>query len=534
MLLSFDESTRRIWMFPRNIRNIEPWKLNQILKVLMYNEDLDHFSSEDQKLIYRLFDEVGIKRKGETRDNNPGGTRTYYAQLEALGLIYNSSPRKFNYTLAGQAIADGDNPLRALQYQLLRHQYPSAYGQGSNVRIDKRMKVKPFLFLLKLLHDDRLGRYLTDCDIMIPVIYGHNHNCYELCVQKIITYRKTGNILDVIDHPSQDLFTRRGEPDKVLNNVRDIANTASNYMRAANLIVQSPAHRNPRQFEFNDMYEELYDDFLDEYDVFIDLARSNKESFQRAYGRYLNHKDTRKIGDAKSPKDYRQVFIQVKYVDFLNDNLFTENEAAEFADYIGRYGFSSDEAIDAVRIMQKNKNTVEENKYLAYANSRGENADEFEKATTNLIIALGFSESVWIGRKKSKQNWRGNFPDIFIKRKNTVDCGFADTKSTMLFALGHADMLKMKETYVHSHKEIRPESELKYFVYIAGGFKGDINYATLQLQNESNIKVTAIEARMMLKLLELKSNGWTAKEIEDRFFRKGGLITEEDFLFERQ
>ncbi len=74
MLLSFDESTRRIWMFPRNIRNIEPWKLNQILKVLMYNEDLDHFSSEDQKMIYRLFEEVGIKRKGETRDNNPAGS----------------------------------------------------------------------------------------------------------------------------------------------------------------------------------------------------------------------------------------------------------------------------------------------------------------------------------------------------------------------------------------------------------------------------------------------------------------------------
>lgn len=312
MLLSFDESTRRIWMFPRCIRYIEPWKLHQILNVLMmHSNNLDHFSTEDQKLIYRLFDEVGIKRKGETRDNNPGGTRTYYAQLETLGLVYSSSPNKYDCTLAGQAIVDGENPLRALQYQLLRHQYPSSYGKGPNVRIDTRMKVKPFLFLLKLLHDDRLQRYLTDDDIMIPVIYGHNHNCYDLCVQKILDYRKSRNILDVIDSPSQDLYTRKGTSENALDNIHNIANTASNYLRAASLITQSPKQKTPKAYEFNEMYEELYNDFLDEYDVFIDLTKSSKESFQRSYGRYLNQKDTRKSSGLTSFKNHRQVFIQV-------------------------------------------------------------------------------------------------------------------------------------------------------------------------------------------------------------------------------
>lgn len=530
MLLPFEKTTRRIWMFPRNIRNIAPWKLNQILNVLMYNDDLDHSSGHDQKKIYRLFEEVGIKRKAETRDKNPGGTRTYYAQLEALGLVYSSSPRKYNYTLAGRAIADGDDPLCALQYQLFRHQYPSAYGHGMNVLIDKKMRVKPFYLLMKLLHEEKLGRYLTDSDIMIPVIYGHNHNCYDLCVEKILHFRKTGNFLDIVDDPVNDLYTPRGNPEKSLNNIRDIANTASNYLRAANLILQSPDHRNPRRFEFNIIYEALYSMFLDEYDIFIEPSKSNKESFQRAYGRYKNQKDTRRSGVETPSKNYNEVFIQVKYVDYINDNLFGANHISEFAKYIGRYGFTAEEAISAIQVMHQKKTIVEENVYLAYANSSGENAEEFEKATANLFLALGFDESKWIGRRRSRHNWRGNFPDVFIKRKESQECGFADTKATMLFALGHVDMLKMKETYLFSNTEIYPGTELKYFIYIAGGFRGNMIGATRQLQNETNVIVTAIEARLMLKLLELKTNGWTTEEIEARFFRKGGLITEEDFL----
>ncbi|MCK9548253.1 MAG: hypothetical protein M0Q37_07035 [Sphaerochaeta sp.] len=532
MLLSFEEKTRRIWMFPRNIRNIEPWKLNQILKVLMYCDDLDHFSTDDQKQIYRLFEEVGIKSKAFTRDNNPGGTRTYYAQLEALGLIYRSPDKNYQYTLAGQAIAEGTNPLNALQYQLFRHQYPSAYGGGMNVLIDGRMKVKPFQFLLKLFRDDRMEGYLSDYDVMIPVIYGHNHGCFEICVEKILRYRKTGNILDVVDNPDLDLFTPRGTPGKVLNNVHDIANTATNYLRAANLIIQSPLHKNPKRFEFNLMFEALYDDLSGEFDSFIEYSRSNNESFQRAYGRYLNQKDTRKSSrESRQSKDYSDVFIQVKYVDFINDNLFMGDDVAEFANYVGRYGFTSDQAVRAVRLMQKSKSTLEENLYLAYASSGGKNSEEFERATTNLLLDLGFKESLWIGRRISKINWRGNFPDVFIKREESMDCGFADTKATMLFALGHIDMLKMKETYLYSNEEIYPGTNLKYFVYIAGGFKGDIKHSTLQLQNETKVKVTAIEARLMLKLLKLKEKGWTAQELEERFFCKGGLITEEDFLF---
>ena len=65
-LLSFDPYTRRIWMFPRNIRDIAPWKLYKILKVLIQCEDVNQYSGEEQQMMYRLLDESGIKKKGNT------------------------------------------------------------------------------------------------------------------------------------------------------------------------------------------------------------------------------------------------------------------------------------------------------------------------------------------------------------------------------------------------------------------------------------------------------------------------------------
>ncbi|MDP3443180.1 MAG: restriction endonuclease FokI C-terminal domain-containing protein, partial [Ignavibacteria bacterium] len=179
----------------------------------------------------------------------------------------------------------------------------------------------------------------------------------------------------------------------------------------------------------------------------------------------------------------------------------------------------------AIEPFQGKKKSLEENIYLEYGNSGGEKSTEFEKATTNLLKELGFSESLWIGSKKSQKNWRGNFPDVFIKRDDSMNCGLADTKATSIFSLGHADMLKMKETYFYTHKEIDSSSVLRYFLYIAGGFKGNINLSVDQLSKQTQIPVTAMDAKTMLLLKKLKEKGWEAKDIENDIFMSGGFIS---------
>lgn len=524
-LLSFDPNTRRVWMFPRNIRDIAPWKLYKILKVLLQCEDINQYSGAEQQMMYRLLEESGIKKEAKTRDKNPGGMRTYYSQLETLGLIFKQENSKaYAYTIAGETIANEENLLGVLQYQLLRHQYPSAYGLGQNVRIDPRMRVKPFLFILKLLHDSRLCKYLTNYDVVFPVIYGHNSDCYEYVLEKIQKFREQNDFKSVVDNWEIDLYTPRGNADKSINNICDIANTAINYLKATNLVLTSGTIQGRTQYVFNSAYEELYNSFLKEENSFLKIKdKSDNESFQRAYGRYKKEKDNRNISECSNQTKVSPTlqFATFKYVEYLNNHLF-DDDTNQFVAEMATYGISEKDSVSAIDRLSPRKHSLQENTYFDYAFSGGTHSNEFEQATTDLLKMLGFSDSQWIGRKKSKSNWRGNFPDIFIKKTGTIDCGLADTKASSSYSLGHDDMLKMKETYVHTNEEIEKGSKLIYFVYISGGYRGDINNSLNQLSNATKIPVTAVDAKGMLKLLD---KNWTPEEIEQKVFMTGEYVS---------
>lgn len=526
-LLSFDPCYRRIWMFPRNIRSIVPWKLHQALIVLMQCSDLNVKSGDDQKYIYKMLEEAGIKSKANTRDKNPGGMRTYLAQLSMLGMLYEDKNSQYRYTIAGQNLADGNNPLRVLQFQLLRHQYPSAYGLGRNVKIDPRMKVKPFMFLIRLMRDERLGGYLSCDDMVIPILYGHNDNCYEVCVQKILGARQSG-IMSVIDDFELDLYTPRSGMGTNLDNVRNIANTGKNYLSAAGLIVPCGKNSDKTIYSFNENYADVYEIILKEKDFLECRSDDDKESFQRAYGRYDKKKDTRSEIDTLTKKESpEEAFVQFRYVIYANDNLFVADEKP-FYNAMNEMGISSCTVSKALEPYRTKRRSIDENNFLEAANSGGEKSEEFEKGLANLFKLLGFDKSLWIGRKKSHGNWRGNFPDVFVKRSGTVDAGFVDAKASSGYSLGHDDMLKMKDTYIGSMTEIDSNSKLCYFVYVAGGFRGNIELSVRQLEAATGIPVTAMDARTVLRL---RDKEWSVEEIEKKVLYRGGLLTESELNF---
>lgn len=524
-LLSFQMDSRRVWMFPRNIRDIAPWKLYQIINVLMQCDDVNQYSGEEQKMMYRLLEEAGIKKKSDLRDKNPGGMRTYLAQLATLGLVFRDEGRNsWQFTIAGEMLANNEgNPMEILQYQLLRHQYPSAYGFGTQVRIDPRMKVKPFMFLIRLLHDERIDGYLTNEDAVIPVVYGHNDSCYEFVVEKILELRRKGDFNAVIENPELDFYTPKGSPDKALGNMKDIANTAINYLKAASLVLDEKISGRKTHYIFNMAYEKLYQQFLDEKDNYIPISSKNESiSFQRAYGRYTRQKDNRNLSEFCQTKESpTEKFATFKYIEYLNDNLFEDDTAGFVADMVQQFGIPRKDAMAAVNKLSGKKLSLQENTYLDYAFSGGQKSNEFEKATKEILVRLGFENSRWIGRMQSKQNWRGNFPDVFIQRKGCNECGLADTKATSSYSLGHADMLKMKETYVKSNEELSPGSHLVYFIYIAGGFSGDINGSLWQLTKATGVNVSAIDARGLLMLLR---KNWSPEQIEEKIFKSGEYI----------
>ena len=194
---------RTLWMFPRNIRRIEPWKLCQITKLLATLEG-DYCEQSVQDNLYEALEQHGLKcPKNENGVPNPGGMRTYIAQLTCLGLFWRDPKTKqYELTQAGQALFDAERPVRVLTCQLLRMQYPSPYSTSTQVKISETVRVKPFAFVMDLLEHPRIKGHITTNELVIPVIYGRTPNCLELCVEKILKLRAGEPLASLIDSPS--------------------------------------------------------------------------------------------------------------------------------------------------------------------------------------------------------------------------------------------------------------------------------------------------------------------------------------------
>ena len=188
--IEFDGKYRMIWMFPRNIRRIYPWKIAQIATLLRdaVSDESWQGRQDIQNSFCKALEEAGLKRAGEQHDPHSGGPRTYLAQLKCLGILFQDSQKRVYYTQAGDELVTGNAPLPILQDLLLKHQYPSCYSNLAQIKINPGIRVKPFLFVLRLLMHKDIGSMSVQ-ELIIPVVYGHNNECFDLCVEKILKLR---------------------------------------------------------------------------------------------------------------------------------------------------------------------------------------------------------------------------------------------------------------------------------------------------------------------------------------------------------
>ncbi len=212
-IVAYREGYRNVWMFPRNIRKIPPWKMSNILHIFLMQNKIGWMSDQNvQNEFYKYLEESGLKTEGFLYHPKSGGARTYYSQLMALGLIFRREKDGIRYnfpTIAGEALVKGEKPLGVMQYLLLKHQYPSAYGRRRNVRINPDLRVKPFMFVLQLLNLDGVDK-LRNEELAVAVVYGHNHECLSICAEKILELRSGKNFLDILEIPERDTYTPRG------------------------------------------------------------------------------------------------------------------------------------------------------------------------------------------------------------------------------------------------------------------------------------------------------------------------------------
>ena len=506
-----------MWMFPRNIRRIEPWKIVQIA-VLLQAADGSAGTQELQDALYEELGRLGVKRprsKDGTGVDNPGGLRTYLAQLACLGLFYIDQNGRYSPTYAGEQMIEGRNPAGVLRCQLLRLQYPSVYGWGQNVLVSPKVRVKPFAFLIRLLQDERLGGEIDRADAAVCVVYGRTRADYEKCVEKILQFRASGSetIRPVIDC-LEDLCTPKRwdkEDDELwelgITDANQIANTALNYLTAAGLV------------ETDRRGLRLYYRLTTDEKALADIRRWMKEEAkleevpddpdrwihaQNRFGRY----DKTKVMSV-SGKEFANGFanlIRASYVSAVEMAPYAFDHGAFVRDSAVRWNKSETEIEKHVSDLKKRAPDISRTRLVNAANSGGAEAIALETGMTNVFKILGFDRAEHIGQKKSPAGRAGGYPDIYLRASSENSSGMADTKATSKYGFPLSDVQKLGTYYHDAWKEIDPNSPSEFFLYVAGSFARSENALARSLADCTRQYGAPVSAVTVYALLDLADN----------------------------
>lgn len=529
-LVPFDANYRRMWMFPRNIRRISPWKVAQIISIMRCVVDSTSWSGrqEVQNSFCKALEAAGLKNPGEQYDPHSGGPRTYFAQLKCLGLIFQRTDKQIFYTLAGEDLASGKPPLPILQDLLLKHQYPSCYGYLSNIRMHPKIKVKPILFVLRLLMHPNIGSMSVQ-ELIIPVTYGHNNDCFDLCVEKILKFRQTCNISSVIDNYKKDFYTRRTHRNNFDSRLKDanyIANTLKNWLQAACLIVCDRVG-GEQHISISQSAEKKIKAALNTENEFIPF--DSEEAFQRRFGCVGVKKDTRSLNGEKKKEIPEKSIISSKFYEYMGNNVIDEYPEDFVSMMYHRLGIPEKLTRKVIEPLLSKSLSFFESTYLELASGGKKTAWDFEKATSQILSSKLKFESRLTGQTKRRGSAIGGYSDIFVIAIDGVHCGIIDTKASRCYSLSSSDYLAMLSNYIPNYKELAEGRPLKleFCSYIAGGF-GSIDSQLRQLTEKTGIGASALPALELLRVAAC-ADGADSQPLIREALKRNKVLTLKDF-----
>lgn len=420
---------------------------------------------------------AGLKRIGQRRDQSGSGGRTYQAWLSSLGLIFIQDGTGIPYlTLAGEAIMEGRSPVEVLKGQVLKYQIPSPHSIKTNV--SDKFKVHPFIFLLRLLMDSRLG-YLTEEEIAKVVMteaVNETDKCYEDVVRRVLAFRNYGD-----DSLAEDFLethtssTGRVNYDCPYRHLTDTANTLVNWLEYIQLIA-----RDSGRVCIPDEKRSEVESTLSKKWPFIPQPE-NHEFFQRKYGIDPWHiKDTRNLLNTKT--------VSSKAID-------TQRIRQAFIAYSMRKpvaGITPDLIISIAGSTGTDRLLVEQTLYKEYPHGavggflagyyemafKGrDEAVDFEKATTSIFHDIFDFNAMHLGQTGSK-----SAPDILLLSDSEGYQAIVDNKAYSCYSISGDHHNRMVHNYIGNISNYSDSTyPVGFFTYIAGGF---INTIDKQLQAE--------------------------------------------------
>ena len=459
----------------------------------------------------------GLKRVGPRRDHTGGGARNYIAWLKSLGLVFiQESTKQLRLTLAGEALMNGDSPVSVISNQVLKYQFPSAYSLGRGVNVSSRFKIQPFLFLLALLMDSRLG-YLTQEEIAkIVITEAETPRSFEHVVSRILDFRNFG---DKIFPPNYF----EANFDSSFAKLNDTANTFVNWLNYTQLI-----SREGSKIEILSHRTEEVAAILNQKHTLIDRP-NQQEYFQRKYGVDPKHtKDTRNLEGTASVTPRMLGAAKVKTA-YIAESLKAPITAitSELVEKI-----SAQTGIDPVFVeefLMKNYASGSVSAFMtAYFNmafSGTEQATDFEKATCTLFSDVFKFTAKHVGPI-------GLTPDVLILSDEEGYQAIIDNKAYSKYSINNDHHNRMVHNYIKglaNYSSFR--APLAFFSYIAGGFTSKIDEQLGRIYTETGVKGSAMPVSHMIKLVEQASARTVSHEEIRNIFSLGRRVQLSDIYY---
>ena len=465
-------------------------------------------------------EKAGLKRVGARRDQSGSGGRTYGAWLVSLGLIFNQTETgNIKLTLAGEAIMNGESPVDVLKGQVLKYQFPSAFSLGRGVQVNERFRIRPFRFLLKLLSDDRLGRYLTQDEIAkIAAVDAENESSavYEAVVHKIIRFREVGDVC--LDPNFFELYKPgRGDvnPDHPFSHLQDMANTMVNWLEYTQLCKRN----DEKQLVILEEKQAEVDEILSSVPPFIDRP-ADHEFFQRKYGLDPKHrKDTRNLEKTKTvtARIIAEQKIRAAYIRISLAKPITGITPGLIADITDETGITANLVEE---ILQKAYPHGSVGAFMAsyfeMAFKGRDECTEFEIATTELFRDVFCYDAVHLGQTGSK-----SAPDVLLLSDSEGYQAVIDNKAYSKYSISGDHHNRMVHNYLERISSYSPSAyPIGFFSYIAGGFGKSIDKQIQDEVRESGVHGSGITVSNFIKMIENQQNGvrkYTHKDLRAIF-----------------
>lgn len=430
----------------------------------------------------------GTKRVGERRDASGSGGRTHAAMLFSLGLWFEKNNQVF-LTLAGEAIMDGKSPSEILKKQILRFQYPSPYSHS--VKMTSRFKIRPYLFLLRILSDVRLENYLTQEEIaFIVAITADNESekCREQVIEQILRYRSYG------DSIFDDDYFRKHEASP--SNLMDLSNTMMNWLDYTQLVYREKKIIGISYDKVNEVNDILSNNFpFIQYPIETDV-------FQRKYGVDPWHqKDTRNILNTQSitsqildkNRILRAFFAYSSLKPIIRIN-------KDIVDYICEVSGTDNRYTEKVLIEAYPHGAIGGYlvNYRDMAFKGRDEAIEFEQATTNLFADIFGFKSKHLGQLGAR-----SAPDVLLVSDEEGFQAIIDNKAYAQYSISGDHHNRMVHNYLEN---INSYSSCKFpigfFTYISGGFAKNFDSQLIKEAQESKVNGSGITVSNLITLIE--------------------------------